>query len=154
MVVRKFNASSVEDIINSISPFSIGFDKMFDNISSVADLSNNYPPYNIVKIDDESFMIEFAAAGFAEEEFNIHVVPEGKKLVVQGIQDRGEDTTEYYHRGIGARNFTKTFALNSDIEVLSAEFTNGMLTIKLQHIIPEEKKARKIDISKKILLQE
>ena len=152
MVVRKFNASNLEDIKNQISPFTIGFDRIFSNLHTVADLSNNYPPYNIVK-DKDLYIIEFAAAGFEEEELTIHQIPDGNKLVIQGVQGKA-DEREFIHRGIGARNFTKTFALNDDIEVVGAEFTHGMLRITLEHIVPEEKKPKEIKISTKTFLQE
>jgi molecular chaperone IbpA len=146
MVTRKFNAADVADIFDNVRPFTVGFDKMFHNLETVSELANNYPPYNIIKEDDENFVIEIAAAGFTKDEFNIHVVPEGNKLVVQGVQDRGEDKRDFYHRGIAARNFTRTFALSEDVEVLDADFLNGMLCISLQRIIPEEKKPKEIKV--------
>ena len=116
MVTRKFTAADVADIFDNVRPFTVGFDKMFHNLETVSEIASNYPPYNIVKTTDEEFVIEIAAAGFTKDEFNIHVVPEGNKLVVQGVQDRGEDKKEYYHKGIAARNFTRTFALTEDVE--------------------------------------
>ena len=105
------------------------------------------PPYNIVKKDSDNFVIEIAAAGFTEDEFNIHVVPEGNKLVVQGVQDRGEDQQEYYHKGIAARNFTRTFALAEGVQVEGADFVNGMLLVSLHRVIPEEKKLIEIKVN-------
>jgi molecular chaperone IbpA len=119
---------------------------MFNNLETVSEVASNYPPYNIVKTSDEEFVIEIAAAGFTKDEFNIHVVPEGKKLVVQGVQDRGEDKRDFYHKGIASRNFTRTFALSEDVEVLDADFENGMLYISLERIIPDEKKPKEIKV--------
>ena len=147
MVTRKYNVASMAEILDNVRPFTVGFDKMFDNLENVSELSNNYPPYNIIKQDDENFVIEIAAAGFTKDEFNIHVVPVGNKLVVQGVQDRGEDKKEYFHKGIAARNFTRTFALSEDVEVLDADFKNGMLCISLVRIIPEEKKPKEIKVN-------
>ena len=146
MVTRKFTAASVADILDNVRPFTVGFDKMFHNLETVSEIANNYPPYNIVKTTDDEFVIEIAAAGFTKDEFNIHVVPDGNKLVVQGVQDRGEDKKEYYHRGIAARNFTRTFALMEDVEVTGADFVDGMLNISLVRIIPEEKKLKEIQV--------
>tara|TARA_S200002703_G_scaffold60687_1_gene52574 strand:- start:525 stop:968 length:444 start_codon:yes stop_codon:yes gene_type:complete len=146
MVTRKFTAASVADIFDNVRPFTVGFDKMFHNLETVSEIANNYPPYNIVKTTDDEFVIEIAAAGFTKDEFNIHVVPDGNKLVVQGVQDRGEDKKEYYHRGIAARNFTRTFALMEDVEVTGADFVDGMLNISLVRIIPEEKKLKEIQV--------
>jgi molecular chaperone IbpA len=119
---------------------------MFNNLETVSEVASNYPPYNIVKTSDEEFVIEIAAAGFTKDEFNIHVVPEGNKLVVQGVQDRGEDKRDFYHKGIASRNFTRTFALSEDVEVLDADFENGMLYISLERIIPDEKKPKEIKV--------
>ena len=146
MVTRKFNVADMAEILDNVRPFTVGFDRIFDNLNNVSEIASNYPPYNIIKQDDEHFVIELAAAGFSKEEFNIHLVPEGNKLVVQGVQDRGEDTKEYYHKGIAARNFTRTFALAEDVEVEGAEFTDGMLNISLVRIIPEEKKPKEIAV--------
>ena len=146
MVTRKFTAADVADIFDNVRPFTVGFDKMFHNLETVSEIASNYPPYNIVKTNDEEFVIEIAAAGFTKDEFNIHVVPEGKKLVVQGVQDRGEDKKEYYHKGIASRNFTRTFALMEDVEVTGADFVDGMLNISLVRIIPEEKKPKEIQV--------
>ena len=146
MVTRKFNVADMAEILDNVRPFTVGFDRIFDNLNNVSEIASNYPPYNIIKEDDEHFVIELAAAGFSKEEFNIHLVPEGNKLVVQGVQDRGEDTKEYYHKGIAARNFTRTFALTEDVEVEGAEFTDGMVNISLVRIIPEEKKPKEITV--------
>ena len=94
MVTRKFNVADMAEILDNVRPFTVGFDRIFDNLNNVSEIASNYPPYNIIKQDDEHFVIELAAAGFSKEEFNIHLVPEGNKLVVQGVQDRGEDTKE------------------------------------------------------------
>ena len=148
MVVRKFNARDLNEIVNSISPFTIGFDRVFDNLNTVAELSNNYPPYHIVDDGQGKYTIEFAAAGFTEEELNITQVPEGNKLVVQGVQAEA-DERNFVHKGIGARNFTKTFALNQDVQVTGADFVNGVLQISLERIVPEERQPKFIPIGKK-----
>lgn len=149
-MVRKYTTGHLSEIFDQVKPFAVGFDRVFDNFYNVSELkSPSYPPYNIVKTGEEEFLIEIACAGFREEEFNINLVPEGNKLVVQGIQDRGESDREYIHRGIGARNFTHSFALAHDVEVLGAEFTDGILHINLKRIIPEEKKPKTITIGKK-----
>ena len=155
MVVRKYKAADLHEIANSLTPFTIGFDKVFDNINTVAELSNNYPPYNIIDNGKGKYTIEFAAAGFTEEELSLVQVPEGNKLVVQGMQSE-EDERTFLHKGIGARNFTKTFALNQDVQVTGAAFVQGMLKIFLEHVVPEERKPKeiKIGIDEKQFLQD
>ncbi|MDB4351215.1 Hsp20 family protein, partial [bacterium] len=119
------------------------------------ELSNNYPPYNIIDNGEGKYTIEFAAAGFTEEELSLVQVPEGNKLVVQGMQSE-EDERTFLHKGIGARNFTKTFALNQDVQVTGAAFVQGMLKIFLEHVVPEERKPKeiKIGIDEKQFLQD
>lgn len=143
---KRYAVANMADIFDNVRSYTIGFDRMFDNLNTVSELSNNYPPYNILKLDDEHFVIEIACAGFTKDEFNIHVVPEGNKLVIQGVQDRGEDKRDYYHKGIAARNFTRTFALTDDVEVTNADFENGMLNVSLVRIVPEEKKPKEIKV--------
>ena len=148
MVTRKvYNVAAMADILDNVRPFSVGFDRVFENINNVSELSNNYPPYNIIKKDDERFIIELAAAGFRKDEFDIQHVPEGNKLVVKGTQERDEDTRDYYHKGIAARNFTKTFALSEDVKVEDADFKDGMLYINLVREVPEEKKPKAIKVN-------
>ena len=147
MVTRKFGVADIDKIMEQYRPFTVGFEKVFDNLNNVSDMACNYPPYNIIRIDEENFIIEIAGAGFRQDEFNINLVPEGNKLVVQGVQDRGEDKREFLHKGIGARNFTRTFALNDHIEIQGADMINGMLKIFLERIIPEHKKPKKIEIN-------
>lgn len=149
MVTRRYGVADIDKFVEQYRPFTIGFDRLFDNLTSVSEIANNYPPYNIVKQDDENYIIEIAAAGFQSDEFNIHLVPEGNKLVVQGVQDRGEDKKEYLHKGIGARNFTRTFALTDDVRVEGADFDDGMLYISLQKVVPEEKKVKTIAVNKR-----
>ena len=150
MVVRKFKATDLHEIASQISPFTIGFDRVFDNLNSVAELSNNYPPYNIVDVGAGKYIIEFAAAGFKEDELSLVQVPEGNKLVVQGMQGKA-DERKFLHQGIGARNFTKTFALNQDVQVTGAAFVDGVLSIQLEHIVPDERKPKEIKIGKTFL---
>ena len=148
MVTARFTASDLDAFFR---PFSIGYDKVFDNLHTVKDIANNYPPDNIIKSDSDSWSIEMACAGFKEDEFNIHLVPEGNKLVVQGVQDRGEDKTEYAYKGIAARNFTRTFALTENTKVVGADYVDGMLNISLVREIPEEQKPQEIKVGKQFL---
>lgn len=147
MVTRKFGVADIDKIMEQYRPFTVGFEKVFDNLNNVSDMACNYPPYNIIRIDEENFIIEIAGAGFRQDEFNINLVPEGNKLVVQGVQDRGEDKREFLHKGIGARNFTRTFALADNVEVVGADFVDGMLNISLKKVIPEEMKVKTIPVN-------
>ncbi len=137
--------------IPSIHKFAVGFDNIFDEILRInAQQSNtNYPPYNIVKHDEDHFAIDIAVAGFREGDINITV--EKNVLTIKGEQvqdlDELEKEVEYLHRGISARNFTRTFTLADHVEVLGAKAENGILRIELERQVPEEQKPKTIAIA-------
>ena len=131
--IHRYTTGNIADILDNVRPFTIGFNRMFESLVDVNDsVASNYPPYNIVKCDDENYIIEIACAGFCKDEFNIHVLPDNNKLVIQGVQDRGEDKRDYFHKGIGSRNFTRSFLLEGDVKVTDCDFTDGMLNIFLK----------------------
>ena len=145
--IHRYTTGNITDILDNVRPFTIGFNRMFESLVDVNDsVASNYPPYNIVKCDDENYIIEIACAGFCKDEFNIHVLPENNKLVIQGVQDRGEDKRDYFHKGIGSRKFTRSFLLEGDVKVTDCDFTDGMLNIFLKRIIPEDKKPKQINV--------
>jgi molecular chaperone IbpA len=126
----------------------VGFDRLFDTFESrfANQLSTNYPPHNIVKTDDTHYQIEIAVAGFKRHEINVEV--EQDMLTVRGESEvTGETSTrQYLHRGLSSRSFVRSWQLAEHMVVNGAEIKDGILTISLEYIIPEEKKARIIDI--------
>lgn len=139
--------------IPAIHKFGIGFDNIFDELMRVnqQQANTNYPPYNIVKQDEDHFAIEIAVAGFTEGDINITV--EKNVLTIKGEQvqdlDESVEQVEYLHRGISARNFTRTFTLADHVEVVGAKAENGILRIELERQVPEEQKPRTIAITYK-----
>jgi len=131
------------------SPFrrsTVGFDRLFDMIESTrADISDTWPPFNLEKDGEDGYRITLAVAGFRPDE--IEVVAQQNQLIVTGRKD-GQDNDEdrYLHRGISARAFERRFQLADFIQVRSAEFENGLLSIVLEREIPEAMKPRKIEI--------
>jgi molecular chaperone IbpA len=128
---------------------SVGLDEFFDELarmSAVSQPDSNYPPYNIIKYNDDTFAIELAVAGFDLDDIDIDL--EGNHLIVSGTHTV-RDTLEinYIHRGISSRNFEKTITLGNYIQVNGATMKNGMLTISLVRIVPDELKRRKISIT-------
>lgn len=129
-------------------PFLVGFDRIFDRMHSLNTLQTkqtNYPPYNIIKSGEDTYLVEIAVAGFDEEDFDIEL--HDGVLTVRGEVGQTEMETDYIHRGIAARNFERKFTLADTIEVEGVTLHQGMLTIKLRNVIPEHKKPRKIAIS-------
>jgi molecular chaperone IbpA len=141
MTRTKFNAAALND------PLFIGFDRMLERMNSVDTVhrnTSNYPPYNIVKVDEDNFTIELALAGFKDED--IDVTLKDGVLYVEGNQGDNDEKT-YLHRGLSARSFRRSFTIADTIVVNGADFVNGILTISLENVIPEEKKPRKIAIN-------
>ena len=138
------------------NPFFKDFDKLFigwdDTYNKLTKLHDdvtkslpNYPPYNIKQVEENHYVVELALAGFAKQD--IDVVFEEGKLTVSG--KAADDNDNFIFKGIANRAFTRTFALDDTIEINDAEMLNGMLKVFLERIIPEHKKAKKIDIKDK-----
>jgi molecular chaperone IbpA len=129
-----------------LDKFFVGYEDQFTRLAKlhddVAKNIPNYPPYNIKKTGENTYVIEMAVAGFAKQDIEIEFAED--KLTVRG--NTKEDDTGYLFKGIAARNFTRTFALNDQIEIKDAGLFNGMLQIALERIIPEHKKPKKIEV--------
>ena len=129
-----------------IQRFAVGFDQLFndmDRMMSTQQTNSTYPPYNIVRVDSDNFIIEIAVAGFSEDELDISV-DQGQLIITGSTIDSDERT--YLHKGIGTRNFTRTFRLDHFIEVGEASIRDGLLIVNLTRVIPEDLKPRKIAI--------
>ena len=134
--------------IPSIQRFAVGFDRMFDELSRTAGTLNasNYPPYNIIKESETIWKIEVAVAGFDESELDVEII--NNELVVSGaVNKENKVETQYLHQGIAGRDFERTFALADNVEVKGASVKNGILTVTLEHIVPESAKPKKIAIT-------
>ena len=134
------------DLHPTLHKFGIGFEDMLDNILRTgANQAVGYPPYNIVKQTDEKYYIEIATAGFTEGEVSIEL--NNQVLTVRGEkQDSGDAEPEYLHRGISSRSFERIYTLAEHVEIIDATNKDGILTIFLERIIPEEKRPKLIDI--------
>ena len=147
-----------EAIWRDLSPFTIGFDNVFTQLDRVRQIpQTNYPPYNIRKgSTEDTFLIELAVAGFGEEDLTITV--KENNLTVDG--DIGDKDEGFVHQGISHRKFSRNFVLADDVVVKGSDLSNGILTIYAERIVPEEKKARTIEIGslknsdKKVFLSE
>ena len=133
---------------NALNRALVGFDKLFDTFETrfANQLSSNYPPHNIVKTDDTHYQIEIAVAGFKKEEISVEI--EQDTLTVKGESESTNEANnrQYLHRGLSSRSFVRSWQLAEHMVVNGAEIKDGILTISLEYIIPEEKKARVIDI--------
>ncbi len=132
---------------------SIGFDRLNDFIDyAMQSDAPNYPPYNIEKTAENSYRIVVATAGFLQNELLIHL--ENQLLTIEGKPESiSEEKVEYLHKGIARRSFKLSLRLDEHIEVQHANYENGLLTIELQRIVPEEKLPRQIPIGQKAMLE-
>ena len=136
---------------NSLRPFSVGFDSIFDEfdrmLESTERYNTNYPPYNIHRVDDHNYRIEVALAGYSKDDIEIEL-KENNLTVRNQPKEKvvNENGNGVIHKGISTRQFERSFTISEDIKVKDAELKNGLLTIDLERIIPEEKKARLISI--------
>ena len=124
----------------------IGFDRLFTDMERhyANSTQTNYPPYNVVKHDEDHFEIELAVAGFDKEDVTIQV--DQNLLTIKGQRQKDDDASKYLYRGLAARDFERSFTLADYMVVGDAELTNGILRVKLTRIVPEALKPRLIAI--------
>jgi molecular chaperone IbpA len=138
-------------IFNQLRPLSVGFDDIFNHFESIFDgnlPTVTYPPYNIVKVGGNQYNIEVALAGFNKKDINVTM--ENGILTIESVKDKQEqevkDNEGVLFRGISKRYFKRDFTVADDVEVKGAELKDGLLTISLEKIVPESKKAKTINI--------
>jgi molecular chaperone IbpA len=126
-------------------PFFIGFNRELDRLSTVHNLATRqaYPPYDILKLDEDTYKLSLAVAGFSKTDINVSV--DNGTLIIKGEIAEVTDV-EVVHKGIAARKFTRTFALGEYMEVSSAELKDGMLTVNIVRVVPEDKKPKVIKV--------
>jgi molecular chaperone IbpA len=133
--------------MDSLSRALIGFDQMFDQMERrfANQVSNNYPPHNILRLEENEYVIQLAVTGFEKSEISVTV--ENNVLIVKGESMTTDYAPEQYlHRGLATRDFVKEFPLAEHIEVVGAETKNCMLSIKLIRNVPESAKPKVIEI--------
>ena len=126
---------------------TVGFDRAFEilqhSANQVAKTNDNFPPYSLVKKDDFNYELEMAVAGFSQD--NLEIVASKNRLSVVGMKPEKDDR-EYIVKGIAGRSFAREFVLADTIVVRDVNLTDGILTIRLENVVPEEQKPRKIAI--------
>lgn len=144
------NKITTKNLPGFLNERGVGFDRLFDLIDSYGP-STGYPPYNVISVNEDEYLIEVAIAGFSKDD--VTITQDGNDLLVEGTRDVPEnaDGTEsskgsYLHRGISSRPFTRKFILADHVNVETANIDNGMLTIELKRELPEALKPRTIAI--------
>ena len=133
--------------LNRFDPFFVGFDKLFDQMSTFDNSDRkqpNYPPYNIIQRGENNYTIEVALAGFTQEQIEVTHLPESNSLVIEGSNE--DRDTQYLHQGIASRKFQRSWTVADSIKLSEAELSDGILRIQLQNVIPDEKKPKQIEI--------
>ena len=126
--------------------FNDPFFNTFSNFQKVTTTPTNYPPYNQIKLNDTEYILSFALAGFSKDDVSVSL--DNRKLTIKGEKQDPElpEGAEYLHKGIAARKYTDIFTLPEFVEVIGAEFKDGILYIKLEKQIPEDKLPKTIEI--------
>jgi molecular chaperone IbpA len=141
-------------IFNQLRPVTVGFDNVFDHFERMFndDFFNvptvNYPPYNIVKTGVNTYNVEVALAGFSRDDVSVEFA-EGILTIKskdKTVSDKQDADSDIIHKGISKRYFSKSFTVSDDVEIKGAELKDGLLTVSLERIVPESKKARVIEI--------
>ena len=131
------------DIFGQFRPFAIGFDRFFEDIERVSSINDNFPPYNVIKSSEDSYLIELAVAGFNKDELNIEY--KDGILTVTGDNTTRQDL-DFVHKGISERSFKRSWTLGDHVKVKSATVVNGLLVLSLEREIPESEKPQTIKI--------
>ena len=132
--LMRYSAADIPQLLDRINRNSIGMDEYFDRLFNVHESSTNYPPYNLIQVSNVESRLEIALAGFKKEEVNVYT--EYGKLFVEGQKESREDTN-YVHRGMAQRSFTRSWTLSDDTEIRSVTFEDGLLSVQLGKVVPE-----------------
>ena len=132
------------------SPFNVGLDDIFHRLESMSSTNTNYPPYNLIKIDNTTYEIEIALAGFSKDEITVETETNVLKVASKSKTGAKEQVT-YLHNGLSKRAFTNTWQLGDDVKVSDVSYTDGLLTVKLEKIIPEHQRKISYNINDAIL---
>ena len=133
--LMKYNAADISQLLDRINKNSIGMDEYFGRLFDLHETTSNYPPYNLVTVSNVESRLELALAGFKKKQVNVYT--QDGKLFVEGQREDGETGTEYVHRGVAQRSFTRTWTLSDETEVRSVTFEDGLLTVTLGRVVPD-----------------
>ena len=132
--LARYHAANLPDLFDKITKNSIGMDDYLNRFWDL-DTTSNYPPYNIVQVNNVESRLEIALAGFKKKE--VKVFTEFGKLYVEGKKEESKDVGEFVHKGLAQRSFQRVWTISDDTEVRSVKFEDGLLTVELGKIVPE-----------------
>ena len=133
--LQRYHSANLPELMKIISKNGIGMDDYLDRFFN-ADYSSNYPPYNLIHVNNVESVLEIALAGFSKKDLKVYT--EYGKLIIEGQKQVDKETgSEYVHQGLAQRSFTREWALSEDVEVREVQFKDGLLTVKLGKVVPE-----------------
>ena len=132
--LARFNSTDLPALLERINKNSIGMDEYFDRLFNLHETTKNYPPFNLVQVSNVESRLEIALAGFKKKEVNVYT--QDGKLFVEGQKEDKETETNYLHKGLAQRSFTRAWTVSDDTEVRSVDFEDGLLSITLGRIVP------------------
>ncbi len=138
--LSRYASADLPALMDRITRNSIGMDEYFDRLFNLHETTSNYPPYNLVQISNVESRLELALAGFSKKE--VLVYTQDGKLFIEGQKEDKETDTNYLHKCLAQRSFTRTWTLADDTEVTSVNFEDGLLTVILGRIVPESHKRK------------
>ena len=138
--LMRYTASDLPALMEKITRNSINMDEYFDRLFHLHETTTNYPPYNLVQVNNVESRLELALAGFRKKE--VYVYTQDGKLFVEGQKEDKETENNYLHKGLAQRSFTRSWTLSDDTEVRSVAFDDGLLSITLGRIVPEHHKRK------------
>ena len=132
----------------SLAPHFVGFDSLFDRLNEHYSLhtTTNFPPYNIRKLEENKWQVEVALAGYDKKDIEVKTI-EGNLVVATVDKEKDSEDSELVHRGISQRKFSRTWSMADDAVVNEAKMEAGMLYVKIERVVPDEKKPKLIKIS-------
>ena len=132
--LTRFTASDLPELLDKISKNSIGMNEYLNRVFDLHETTSNYPPYNLIQVSNVESRLELALAGFRKAEVNVYT--QDGKLFIEGQKEDKETGTNYIHRGMAQRSFTRSWTLSDETEVRSVEFEDGLLTVCLLYTSP------------------
>jgi molecular chaperone IbpA len=138
--LARYTAADLPVLMDRITRYSIGMDEYFDRLFNLHETTSNYPPYNFIKVSNVESRLEIALAGFKKKE--VYVYTQDGKLFIEGQKEDKETQSNYLHKGLAQRSFTRSWTLSDDTEVRSVDFEDGILTVTLGRIVPDHHKRK------------
>ena len=134
--LQRYHSANLPELMKIISKNGIGMDDYLDRFFNSFETTTNYPPYNLIHVNNVESVLEIALAGFTKDEINVYT--EYGKLTVEGNKETNQETgSQYVHQGLAQRSFNRAWQLSDDVKVRDVEFKDGLLTVKLGKIIPD-----------------